>query len=111
MTKTAQQQDLDTEFKAFEVLKTKYDSRKWLGHIRWFDHTSGEGMIRLDSGLSIYVHFTAFNGIDNNNWVHPNTRDQELLKDIEGLRCSVIPAVFYGFGIMATKVELLTSDF
>lgn len=45
----------------------KYYTNQWRkGHIRWFDKSSGEGMVRMDEGplkdQSIFVHGSAFGG-------------------------------------------------
>jgi len=52
-------------YSQFEQLVNFY--KPWRkGHVRWFDKSSGEGMIRLDEGplkdASIYVHGSAFGG-------------------------------------------------
>lgn len=57
--------------------------------VRWFDYTSGEGMVRLNDGRSVFMHFTAIQGIDKNNHQWPTNDDQLKLRLIAGKRCLV----------------------
>lgn len=57
--------------------------------IRWFDSLKGEGMVRLNDGRSVFVHFTAIQGINKHNSQWPTSEDQMKLQDISGMRCLV----------------------
>ena len=37
--------------------------------VRWFDNLSGEGMVRLEDGSCVYVHYSAFEGSHGKVWI------------------------------------------
>jgi len=100
---------LDAEFAAFEALQAEYHGIEHLGHVWWMDGTSGEGVIKLDTGISFYCHFSAIVGIDKNNYAYPIDSDVPTLSryGCEQVRVKVIPYVSYGSGIMAQQVEII----
>lgn len=49
------------------------------GYIQWFDHSSGEGIVVGDSGLSYYLHFTCIDGVSKNGFVAPLEADRGRL--------------------------------
>lgn len=57
--------------------------------IRWFDSLSGEGMVTLDDGRRLYLHFTAIDGISKNNYAWPAEVDRERLRNLDGRPCTV----------------------
>lgn len=59
------------------------------GKIQWFDGTSGEGMVVLEDGRSVYCHFTAIDSVDKHCWAYPNEFDQGYLSTIKGRECKV----------------------
>ena len=54
-----------------------------LGKIRWFDELRGEGQIRLDSGESVFIHFTELvdRELLNGNYHYPNKFVSMILED------------------------------
>lgn len=60
------------------------------GIIRWFDAMSGEGMVRLNDGRSVFIHFTAIESVDKNNWHWPKESDKARLSQIENKPCIVL---------------------
>jgi cold shock CspA family protein len=51
----------------------------------WFDASSGEGMATcVESGESLYLHFTCIAGIDKNGYAAPTTADQQRLRNLAG---------------------------
>lgn len=58
------------------------------GKISWFDGMSGEGMVRSNDGKLYYLHFTAIQGIDQNNHHFPTELDQKRLSEIRNLPCT-----------------------
>ena len=51
--------------------------------IRWFDGQRGEGMVRLENGESVYVHFTAFYTPSDRNFHYPTSEAaQDRLNEI-----------------------------
>ena len=59
--------------------------------LTWFDVSSGEGMVQLDSDKSLqYLHFTTIAGISKNNYAYPSKSDQTLLHNLKsGDPCKV----------------------
>lgn len=57
--------------------------------VRWFDGLAGEGMVRLEDGKCVYVHFTAIEGISKNNHHYPLASDVPSLKALDGKECMV----------------------
>jgi len=57
------------------------------GQIRWFDSLRGEGVVRSQNGACYYVHFTAIQGIDKNNYHYPSKTDNEKLSKINNMEC------------------------
>lgn len=57
--------------------------------IRWFDALSGEGMVRLNNGRSVYIHFTAIESINKHNHQWPTDADKTRLSKIQGQQCLV----------------------
>lgn len=53
----------------FNKIASYYSKKFVKAHVRWFDHKSGEGMVRLDEGplkdFSVFVHGSAFGGDQN----------------------------------------------
>lgn len=72
------------------------------GTIRWFDSLSGKGVIRGENGESYYLHFTAIQGINKNNYQWPTDEDQLKLKTINGLNCSY-ELTYYGITKLVLK--------
>lgn len=84
----------------------QYNGKEFTGTVRWFDGMSGEGMVRLDNGQSLYCHFTAIDGIDKHNYQWPTDTDQERLEDIAGKRVTVTPYITPGY-VGCEKVVLI----
>jgi hypothetical protein len=67
------------------------------GKIRWFDGMTGEGMVRLDDGTNLYLHFSAIYGIDKNNYQWPKVSEQAFLDKLAGQPVMVQPYVTSGY--------------
>lgn len=65
--------------------------KQYKAKIRWFDGMSGEGMVRVEGiDKSIYLHFTAIEGINKNNHQWPTEEDQiKLGTKLNGKSCLV----------------------
>ncbi len=52
--------------------------------LRWFDAMAGEGMVRLEDGSCVFVHFTAIQDdrMTSDNYAYPSKHDQDLFKVI-----------------------------
>lgn len=59
--------------------------------IRWFDSMTGEGFVRLDDGSCVFVHFTAIDSINKNNYHYPAECDKIKLTEMmrNGRACLV----------------------
>lgn len=55
-----------------------------LGHIVWFDASSGEGEVEGTDGEVYYLNYTCIDGVDKNNYAYPNDDDQSRLRGIAG---------------------------
>lgn len=104
-------QDLEIERKlqVFEAFQDKYDGKEFLGTVHWFDALSGEGMVRLDDGTSLYCHYAAIKGIDKNGYAYPTADDQKKLERIKGRKVKVTPYVTYGY-VGCGRVELIKQE-
>lgn len=57
--------------------------------VTWFDAMSGDGMLKdIDTGELYTLHFTAIEGIHNNNHHWPKESDREFLSSIKGQTCN-----------------------
>ena len=59
-----------------------------LGKIKWFNELSGHGFIQCDDGKDIYVHYTAFQGVD------PKNRDSGVLVQFDLIETEQGPEAF-----------------
>jgi len=67
------------------------------GKIRWFNASSGEGIVQLSDGQMLYCHFTAIHGIDKNGYAYATEADRALLDTIDGMECMVLPYISPGY--------------
>jgi cold shock CspA family protein len=71
------------DFDQIMDLRDKYrDAGPVTGVLRWFDAISGEGMVVLDDGQSLYCHFTAIYGVDKNDYQWPTESDRVALNKL-----------------------------
>jgi len=63
--------------------------QKLSGKIRWFDAMAGNGVVRLEDGRSVPLHFTAIVGIERNNHHWPTESDKLILAEIDNMDCKV----------------------
>jgi hypothetical protein len=50
--------------------------------IRWFDRLSGQGLVRLNTGESIYIHWTAIVNPKLYGWDLQDDKIQAMLSDV-----------------------------
>ena len=70
--------------------------------LRWFDALSGEGMVSLADGSSLYCHFSAIEGIDKNNYTWPTDSDRERLGKL-GYNVPVVVVPYISAGLHAVE--------
>lgn len=79
------------DYAAFHL---KHDNVTQRAIIRWFDASSGEGYVQLEDGTNLYAHFSAIEGIDENNYHHPTEIDMARLRTIGyNTPCIVTPYI------------------
>jgi cold shock CspA family protein len=94
---------------AFEAFRDKYNGKEFSGRFHWFDGTSGEGMVSLDDGTSLYCHYSAIVGIDKNGYAYPAQGDVGTLEQYgrEQVKIRVVPYISYGASPMCERVEVI----
>lgn len=99
--------EVTNELLRLKKLHDTFDGKELSGTLRWFDALSGEGMAAV-AGHSVHVHFTAFEGIDKNNYTWPTEADREKLGELDYNMPAMFKVYVAGNGaLMAEKVVLL----
>ncbi len=69
----------------------KYNGKEFNGTVRWIDSSKGEGVIELEDGMSLIVHFSALDGVKKNNYAFPASDDVTRIESYNGAKVIVKP--------------------
>lgn len=85
------------EAEAFESMMVqleeaeKYNGKEFTGTVQWIDSSRGEGMVKLDDGMTLSVHFSSLDGVKKNNYAYPATDDIQRIESYNGAKVVVKP--------------------
>jgi hypothetical protein len=97
----------EAELDAWEAYREHTHGIEQEAILRWFDALSGEGMVSLSDGSSLYCHFSAIEGIDKNNYTWPTDADRKKLEILGyNIPVTVIPYISYGGPNLCAKVKI-----
>lgn len=83
----------------------KYNGKEFNGIVQWIDSSSGEGMVRLDDGMTLTVHFSSLDGVKKNGYAFPSSDDIQRIESYNGAKVIVKPWLSGHGDYMCEKVR------